>query len=193
MKRTVHFLLSVFLLLLSLDALAHESQEKSSSFVTAASAGYVFKNDCTFKDVYGHGMVDVLTVDGCYYPWEMWGFGAKVSYWRAHGKTTFLKECTLLQEVPVTVYARIMKEFNSGLQLYASLGGGFTWIKEKSYFGNVHIYKGIGEIETGIYYPVWRCVNITGAFRYLFPPQNQQGHTIDVGGCDLRVGIGFSF
>ena len=73
------------------------------------------------------------------------------------------------------------------------LGGGFAWIKEKSYLGCPTVYKGLGEIEVGLNYPIWRCIGITGALRYLFPPQSQGCDKIDVGGVDLRAGIGFSF
>lgn len=167
------------------------AQEKP--WFTALSAGYVFKNDCAFKEAYGHGMVNIITADGCYYPWKHWGFGAKASYWRAKGATSFLKQCSLVQEIPVTLYVRAMKEFRCRLQLYGSLGGGFAWIKDKSYLGNVRTYKGIGEVEVGLNYPLWRFINVIGAFRYVFPPQSQSGERIDVGGCDLRAGIGFTF
>lgn len=193
MKKTVCSLLIVVIAFFPVYLVAHTAREEDTHFTTALSAGYVFKNDCIFKDMYGHGMVNILTGDGCYYPWQHWGFGAKVSYWRAHGQTVFLRECTLLQEVPVTLYARLIKDFDSGVQLYGSLGGGFAWIKEKSYLGSAHTFKGLGEVEVGVFYPVWRCVNITSAFRYLFPPQKQDCVTRDIGGCDLRAGIGCSF
>jgi|GEM_PF-1168052 len=173
------------------------SEKKDLNFSTAFSAGYVFKNDCRFKEVYGKGMINAITADACYYLWEHWdldfGIGAKLSYWRAKGKTTFLKQCTIVQELPVTLYLRLLKRFACDLQLYASLGGGFIWTKEKSYLGHVRFYKGIGEVEVGLTYPVWRCVDVTGAFRYLFPPQSQSCHRVNVGGFDLRAGIGFSF
>ncbi|MDP3889245.1 MAG: hypothetical protein Q8Q25_01725 [bacterium] len=173
--------------------LGTDLKERDSCFSTAFSAGYVFKHDSCFKEVYGHGVINIITADGCYYPWQCWGVGAKVSYWRAKGKTTFLKQCSLLREVPVTFYLRAIKEFPCCLQLYTSLGGGFVWIKEKSYLGNVRLYKGIGELEVGLNYPIWRFINITGVFRYLFPPQSQSCEKVDVGGFDLRAGIGFSF
>jgi hypothetical protein len=100
---------------------------------------------------------------------------------------------TVVQEVPVTIYARGRKNLSYGLQLYGSLGAGFAWIKEKSYLGNVHLYRGLGELEVGLNWNMWRCVNLTGAVRYLFPPQHHEGAKFDAGGVDLRAGIGFSF
>lgn len=167
--------------------------EHKKSWFTAITAGYVFKHDCAFKNVYGHGIVNVITADGCYYPWKHWGVGAKVSYWRAKGRTTFLRQRTLLQEMPFVIYLRGRKEFQCRLQLYGSLGGGIAWIKEKSYLPTERLHKGIGEVEIGINYPLWRCINIAGALRYLFPPQKQLCETIDIGGVDVRAGIGFSF
>ncbi len=168
-------------------------EKKQKRFDGSLTAGYVFKNDCRFKKVYGHGIANAITFDGCYYPWQAWGIGGKISYWRKKGCTTFLQRCSLLQEVPITLYVRRIKEFDCGLQLNASLGGGFLWMKEKSYLGKVRLNKGIGEVEVGLQYPLCRFMNIVGAFRYLFPPQKQSCESKVVGGFDLRAGIGFSF
>lgn len=127
------------------------------------------------------------------YPCHPWGIGAKISYWQAKGSTPFLNQCTLIQEVPVTVYIRAIKDW-CHCQFYASLGGGFIWLQEKNYLGNGHIYKGIGEAEIGFNYFMYDCFNLTAAFRYLFPRQTVKCiKGIDVGGFDLRAGIGFSF
>lgn len=165
-----------------------------SCFSGEFSSGYVFKTgDCNFEKVYGKGMLNAITFDGCYTPCRFVGIGAKVSYWRAHGCTTFLKLPTCLWEVPLTAYLRGQFDTTCGVRLYASLGGGAAIMKEKSYLGNVCVTKGIGEIEVGLIYPLWRHLNITAAFRYLFPPQSRCGTCIDVGGCDLRAGLGFFF
>jgi hypothetical protein len=196
MKKLILFSFFILLLVPSVQLFGKEEKEEKkndSLFTGALTAGYVFKHDCLFKQIYGHGMVNVITGDGCYYPWEHWGLGVKVSYWRAEGKTTFLKHCSLLQEVPVTFYLRKRKDFDCGLQLYGSLGGGVIWMQEKSYLGKVHSNKGIGELEIGVNYPAWHWINVTGAFRYLFPRQTEFCRKVDVGGCDLRAGIGFSF
>jgi hypothetical protein len=163
------------------------------SFLSTLSAGYVFKSGSDFRKVYGPGMIDAITADWCYSGCGRWGGGAKVSYWRAKGRTTFLKQHSLLQEVPVTFYVRRLKNFDCGLQLNGSLGGGFAWIQEKSYLGKIRAYKGIGELEVGLNYPIWRCIKVVGALRYLFPPQSIAGKIADVGGVDLRAGIGFAF
>jgi hypothetical protein len=169
------------------------TQNLLGEVATALTSGYVFKRGQIFKEVYGHGITNILTADGCYYFQNNWGLGAKASYWRAHGQTTFLKQTTLLQEVPAIFYLRKLCQRPSGTQLYASLGGGFTWVKENSYLGTVSIFRGLGELEIGCNYPVWRSWNVTAAARYLFPPQNQNGTKKDVGGVDLRAGIGFDW
>ncbi|MEX0671745.1 MAG: hypothetical protein WD068_00145 [Candidatus Babeliales bacterium] len=193
MKRILFFLYCIVVCGVSARLSGNDSELQDACFTGAFTAGYVFKHDCRFKDVYGHGVINVITADGCYYPWECWGIGAKVGYWQATGQTTFLKKCTTLQEVPFTVYARRRKNFDCGVQLYGSLGGGFIWVNEESYLGCVRDYKGIGEVELGLDYPIWRCINITSAFRYLFPSQCLAGNTADVGGFDIRIGLGFSF
>lgn len=166
---------------------------KDSRFSTALTAGFVFKNGREFKEVYGWGIPNLITADFCYYHWQQWGIGTKVSYWRAKGETTFLKQRTHLQEVPFTLYVRRKKDFDCGIQIYASLGGGFIWLKEKSYLGDAKLLKGIGEAEVGFYYPIWRCINFTSAFRYLFPNQSYCDVKKEIGGSDLRFGLEFEF
>ncbi len=181
------------LILLSTKLLGNHSEGCHSCWSSSFSAGYVFKNDSKFKDVYGHGVINALTADICYYPWKCWGLGSKISYWRKKGRTAFLQLRSIIQEVPITFYLRRIKEFNCGLIAYASLGGGLIWLKEKSYLGKVLFHKGIGELEAALEYPIWRCITILGAFRYLFPPRSRSCENVVLGGFDLRAGIGFSF
>ena len=193
MKKILFICFFTLLSMVSTRLSGNSLEKKHSSFSGTFSAGYVFKHDCKFKAVYGRGMVNAITFDGCYYPWECWGFGAKISYWRKKGCTTFLQRRSILQEVPITFYVRRIKKFDCGLQMYGSLGGGVIWIKEKSYLGDVRLTKGIGEVEVGLNSPVWHHLNLTIAFRYLFPSQCHAGEKANVGGFDLRAGIGFSF
>ena len=192
-----------FLLFIVLSSCTQSQSEmvemQYDRFATAFTAGYVFKHsDRIFKKVYGRGMGNIITGDFCYYPSECWGLGGKVSYWLALGKTTFFKRHTRLQEVPITIYARRLFEFKKGLQLYASLGAGIAWMGEKSYLGHQSRWKGIGEVEAGLNYPAWCRLDFTSAFRYIFPRQSQKYPLLhykkmDVGGFDLRAGVGFSF
>ena len=169
------------------------SEDQYACFTGDVSAGYVFKRDSLFKEVYGLGTVNVITADGCYYPWRYWGIGTKVGYWQANGHTTILKQSSLSQEVPVTFYVRARKNFTCRLQGYASVGVGFIWMREESYLGSVRQLKGIGEAEIGLRCNLWRCLDFTRGFRYLFPRQLTHGIQADVGGLDLRGGIGCSF
>lgn len=183
----------LFAVLLSVPFLSYAEQDEASCGSIALSAGYVFKHDCTFKQVYGRGIANLITVDGCYYPWECWGIGAQVSYWRKRGRTTFLKQRTHLREIPVILSIRRKKDFDCGLRLYGSLGGGIVWGKEKSYLGCVKVHKGIAAVEAGLEYPIWCDLSITGAVRYLFPRQSQAGHKVTIGGADLRAGLSWAF
>jgi hypothetical protein len=166
---------------------------QNSSFTTAFSSGYVFKRDHAFNQVYGPGAGNIITADFTYSLCRPWAIGGKISYWLASGHTTFFKHRTIMHEVPITFYVRKFHDFRRGLRLYASLGGGFIWIGEQSYLGSSSQVRGIGEAEIGFSYPVGRCLNCTSAFRYLFPRQNQGTAKVDVGGLDLRGGIGISF
>jgi hypothetical protein len=138
-------------------------------------------------------MVNCITADICSFPWHWWGFGTKIGYWRAHGHTDFLKRRTQVFEVPLTFYLRRVKEFDCGLRTYASLGGGVAWIKEKSCHQQARVHKGVGEVECGLQYSFCRCLQVVSAFRYLFPRHSVCCETVDVGGFDLRAGIGVSF
>lgn len=191
MKRLLLFLALCFVSSASL--LSSMCEVRDICFDGALTAGAVFKHDGNFKKVYGHTITNCITADGCYYPWQHWGVGAKISYWQAHGCTTFLKRRTHLQEVPLTFYLRRKHDFDCGLQLYASLGGGVIWVKEKSYLGKIKMHKGIGEVEVGLNYPLWRSLNVTGAYRYLFPHQSPGGRKVTLGGSDVRAGLAVLF
>ncbi|OGB84177.1 hypothetical protein A3F66_04510 [candidate division TM6 bacterium RIFCSPHIGHO2_12_FULL_32_22] len=180
------------IIVLSLISLNLFGKLDDSCFTSALTAGYVFKHDCAFKNVYGHGLANVITGDFCYYRWNLWGIGTKISYWHARGKTDFLQLPTVLKEVPITFYLRRLKNFK-WFQAYASFGGGVIWAKETSYLGEVRIHKGIGEAEAGINYCIWNRVSLTGAFRYIFPDPCHCCEKINVGGYELRAGFEYSF
>jgi hypothetical protein len=189
MKKILYF---VSLLPLLLSTHLHSDTERAP-FSALLTAGYVFKHDCTFKEVYGRGVINAITGDFCYYPCKHGGIGAKISYWRKKGCTEFLQLRAIVQETPITVYLRAIKKFECNLDLYGSIGGGAIWTKEKSYLGKTTFWKGIGELEVGTMYPIWKCIEITGALRYLFPPQTHNEKKVNVGGVDVRAGIGFTF
>lgn len=180
----------IFLIFLSTYAF---SRVDTCRFTNAITAGYVFKRDDNFKQVYGNGIINVITEDFCYYPWKCYGLDFKLSYFRKKGKTTFTQQCSLIQEVPITVSLRKIKNFRYA-QLYGSLGGGLIWLKEKSYLGEVKLHKAIGEFELGLNScRYWHCINFTAAFRYLFPRKTNCCEVVDLGGFDLRAGFEISF
>jgi hypothetical protein len=158
------------------------------------TTGYVFKyNDHIFKEVYGRGIENIITADFCYNVWRLWGLGLKTSYWRAKGHTTFFKKCTQVQEVPITIYLRKAIQPWKHLGGYVSLGGGALFVDENNYLGHVRRWKGIGEAEIGLDIPFCHWCKFTSAFRVLFPREAVNCQKVDIGGLDLRAGIGFSF
>lgn len=157
------------------------------------TAGYVFKHDQVFKQVYGPGIANLITGDLCYALPQSWGLGGKLSYWRAHGETDFLEMPTVLHEVPITLYICKMHNFDSGRQIYGSLGGGVICIKETSYLGQVVLHNGIGEVEVGFSTPLWCRCKLTSALRYLFPSYTKCDTKASIGGLELRAGLGFAW
>lgn len=157
------------------------------------TTGYVFKHDTNdFKEIFKNGIQDIITADICYYFFEAVGVGSKVSYWYTKERT-FLDNPTKLQEIPLTFYLRTIYKTYFGLQPYLSLGGGAIFLKEKSYRESLKNSKGIGELELGLNWFLGQQFNFTGAFRYLFPRETFNKHKADIGGFDLRAGIGISF
>lgn len=168
--------------------------QQNQCFSAALTSGFVFKhNDCRFKEIYGRGMINVITGDFCYYASCLGGIGMKVSYWQRKGRTACFNQAACLQEVPITFYLRGLMNVSCRLQGYASLGGGLIWLNEKSYLGHVKKWEGIGEAEIGLNYAILGCFDFTTAFRYLFPRHCQNGITFDAGGLELRAGFGWSF
>jgi len=188
-------IISVLASAVATPASASIFRRSETNFSGAFTAGYVFKRDHLFKEVYGLGAINIITADGCYTPFEYWGIGAKISYWFTPGDTTFFGRDTFLQEVPFTAYLRGILNMHCGLRLYASLGGGGIWAYEKSYLGKAHVLKPIGEAELGMNYCIYHRVNFTAAARYLFPREAVTCppcvRKIDLGGFDIRAGIGF--
>ena len=217
MRLASYIMLACAFEIASLDT--ESSQE--SKFITALTSGYVFKTgDALFTDKYGRGMVNIITAYICYNAWEKYGVGAKLGYWRAQilpgiAQKTGQPLNSLAQQVPLTFYLRRYKNFDCGLQLYASLGGGVIWTSDStkewtdqlnynssnliatqppSYFPTMQ-----GEVETGFTWQAWNRIHLTGAFRYLFPPKQRvssfgkNGTYINLGGIDLRAGISIEF
>src|SRR5258708_2045025 len=151
----------LFLSLLCTKTMPSIFSRSDSNFTGAFTAGFVFKHDPVFKAVYGRGITNVITADGCYHPFKYWGIGAKVSYWFVSGETTFFNRESHLHEVPFTLYLRGILNFQNGLRLYASLGGGGIWAQEKNYLGCTSKTRGIGEAEVGLNYSIRHRLNFT--------------------------------
>lgn len=184
----------LFSLSLIAESCCEEIQSDERYFTSALTTGFVFKQgDCLFREVYGRGIENVITADLHYYFCPSWGIGAKLGYWRATGCTTTFKRCTKLEQIPFTISLRGISQCRRGVQLYASLGGGVMAIREKSYLGCVKANKGVGEVEAGLIYHARSYFDLTCAFRYLFPHSCICTTKADIGGIDLRAGIGFTF
>ena len=133
MKKIIWLFVCAYVSVSSMKLFAHQKLSDAKSpqkYISAFSAGYVFKNDCQFKEVYGHGMANIITGDFVYFPWDFWGFGVKTSYWQAKGRTTFLQFCTKIEEIPLTFTVRRLVIFKHNIEFYGSLGGGIIWMRE---------------------------------------------------------------
>lgn len=189
MNRVI-FCLAIFVILFFFKNIS-SNECCPNRFDVALTTGYVWKTDSCFKQVYGKGIQDVITFDGCYRPLDHLGVGIKTSYWQATGKTTARKKHTKIWEVPLLVYLRGI--IGEKLQGYASLGGGVIFSQEKSYLGKVKKIAGIAEAEVGMNYYFYQDLYVTGAFRCLFPKTKKCGERVQLGGYGLRAGLGISF
>jgi hypothetical protein len=170
----------------------HAQRCAPSIFDLVFTSGFIWKVDRVFKEVYGVGIPDLITVDGCYYLSDYFGIGIKTSYWERKGKEIIPDQPPKIQEVPLITYLRARVGY--GIQGYISLGGGATFVKENR--DPIHFKKavGIGEVEAGINYYIHRFSYFSCAFRYLFPRQSFEETTLtDFGGLGLRVGLAFSY
>jgi len=172
----------------------NKQQPQSTHWNIAFTSGYVFKHDKSdFRENFNNGIQNIITVD-CYYNFlESLAVGTKVSYWKTKTHGTFLINPAKLQEVPLTFYLRTNLNPGKSFQPYISLGGGAIFLVEKEFQKTIKESKGIGEFELGLNWLLTRNFNITGAFRYLFPRETFNKQKADIGGFDLRAGIGFSY
>ncbi|MBY0110181.1 MAG: hypothetical protein K2X90_03665 [Candidatus Babeliaceae bacterium] len=188
------FLILFFLPLFCNKARQNLKKQDFTKFNLTFTTGYVFKHDDDFfKERFKNGIQNIITVDGCYYFLPAIGIGSKVSYWATKSHGTFLNNPAKLQEVPLTFYLRTIFYSWKNLQLYTSLGGGAIFLAEKNYQEAIKTSKGIGEFELGLNIFLGRYFDISGAFRYLFPRETFNNQKADIGGFDLRAGIGLSY
>jgi len=161
----------------------------------AVTTGYIWKNDCRFKEIYGEGIQDVITVDVCGWFSECFGIGLKGSYWEAEGRTPVCRLHTNVHEIPLIGYVRREIEFDCTFAAYASLGGGIIFVREKSELGKVNTDTWGGEAEIGLNYYFFKNFYLTTAFRYLYFKKKIAGidERADFGGYGLRGGLGISF
>jgi hypothetical protein len=169
------------------------SENSFSTFDLAATTGYVWKTDSHFKQVYGNGIQNVITIDGCYWPFRHFGVGIQNGYWLAHGKTTVSKRSTRVWEVPLNFY--LQGRIGHLLQLHGSLGTGVIFVNEKSYLGTVSQQAWSGEAEAGIDYYFFKRAYLAFAVQYLYARKEikETHNQADFGGVNVSGGIGISF
>ncbi len=159
----------------------------------ALGVGYHMKSDRYFKQVYGNGTAN-YTIEAGYWVMRNLALGIKLNYLHKKGKTLLLQSETSLRQIPVMGYLKAGFGFGGGWRAYGALGFGYLFFKEESYIGTIEdSHPGWG-LESGLEYSFTRNLYFVGAigfqsFRKSFPGL---GETQQLGGVDIRVGIGIS-
>lgn len=168
------------------------SLEESKRLYFAVALSYQWKSDKYYQLVYDKGVLNYLT-DAGYWFSNNFASGIKVSYLTNRGETSLLKKETKLRQISVMVY--IKAAIGRKLKSYFSLGAGYLFFKEESYIATVDESHIGWEGEIGFEFSLTESLYLMGSlrnqsFRKSFP---ELGETQQLGGKDLRIGIGFRF
>ena len=99
-----------------------------SCFDLVASSGYVWKSDRYFKEVYGNGIEDIITLDSTWWISRHYGMGLKGSYWSANGRVIGIPEPTNVWQIPLVF--SLKGRIGSTFQVYGSIGVDFIIVCE---------------------------------------------------------------
>ncbi|MCX6995399.1 MAG: hypothetical protein NTY13_06330, partial [Chlamydiae bacterium] len=164
-----------------------------SCFDLVASSGYVWKSDRYFKEVYGNGIEDIITLDSTWWISRHYGMGLKGSYWSANGRVIGIPEPTNVWQIPLVF--SLKGRIGSTFQVYGSIGVDFIIVCESNFLGEANQRAWGGEVEGGINYFFYKQIYLNAACRYIYSRKfiTAVQDTADFGGLDVRAGIGFSF
>jgi opacity protein-like surface antigen len=159
----------------------------------ALAVGYHMKSDQYFKQVYDNGTAN-YTVEVGYWLIRNLAVGIKLNYLHKKGKTLLLQSETSLRQIPVMGYLKAGFGLGRGWRGYAALGFGYLFFKEESYIGVIEdSHPGWG-LESGLEYSFTKNLYLLCAVGFQSFKKTFSGlsETQQLGGVDIRVGIGIS-
>ena len=166
----------------------------AGNMYAALGAGYHSKSDPYYEKVYGEGTVNTTLDLGVRVSGNL-ALGIKVSYFAKQGETLLFQEEARLRQIPAAVYAKAFIPMGKKFRGYASLGTAYLFYKEESYIGRITDGHFGWEIEGGLEYLLGKNLYLLSAlrhqsFRVSFADIEE---TQQLGGTDLRLGIGVTF
>jgi len=160
----------------------------------ALAVGYHIKSDRYFKQVYDNGTAN-YTAEAGYWLMRNLAVGIKLNYLHKKGKTLLLHSETSLRQIPVMAYLKTGFGLGRGWRGYGALGFGYLFFKEESYIGTIEdSHPGWG-LESGLEYSFTKNLYFLGAVGFQSYKKTFAGlnETQQLGGVDIRVGIGIRF
>ena len=164
-----------------------------SCYDLAASTGYVWKGDGHFRDTYAKGIENIITLDTTWWMFRNYGLSLKGSYWAANGTVIGTQESTSIWQVPLAL--SLKGRIGSRFQAYGSIGVDLILTRESNFLGVANETGWGGEVEAGLNYYIYKQFYITAAIRYIYCRKyiTAVQDRADLGGTDLRGGLGVSF
>jgi opacity protein-like surface antigen len=154
--------------------------------------GFQWKSDENYQLVYNNGSLNYF-IDAGYWFGKNFAFGIKFNVLSQNGETSVLKEETKLRQTYLMGYVKAGIGFK--IRGYISLGGGFLFFKEESYMATVDENHFGFDVEIGTEVSLTDTLYLLGTVRYLSFKKSffDLGETQQLGGTELRFGIGYRF
>ncbi len=186
------------------DELKGKESHKPPAYIDVKT-GYFFFADLPMRNLYKEGGIDVQ-ISGAYPLIPYLNIYGSVEYLEKSGRSRNGNERTSIWEVPLSIGLQPNFLISSKLDLryYFTLGPRyiFAYVHNCSHYVPRHMHsKGLGLfVNTGFIFNVYHglTIDIFGEYSYKrlrFSSHKPftQGHTVNVGGALLGLGIGYSF
>jgi len=184
MKKYLAFAISL-LVLFTLSAF-------SGSFTLGGTFGYYSVADSIYKDLYGSGSVIYggFVSIGVMHRIELRG---DIAYFKDSGRTSLTRENTNFSLLPVAFGARIKLINEKSIRPYFGAGASFYFYKETARIGDTSDTAVGFYLEGGSYIVVGNRFHFDLNLRYINSNTKSLDESINLGGINTGIGLGYTF
>lgn len=164
----------------------------SGNFTLGGTFGYYAVADSIYNDLYGSGnfIYGGFVSVGMIHRFE---FRGDIGYFKDSGRTSLTGESTNFSLIPVAIGARVKLIKEKSLRPYFGAGASFYFYNEKARIGDTS-GKVVGfYFEVGNYIVIGDRFHFDLNFRYIISDAKPFDETINLGGFNTGIGLGYTF